>query len=73
MPTPMMKTFAKKSGRSLPEVEKMWISVKQSLVDGGTVESDPSFYPKLVGIMKKNLKIDEGVIHEKFKRLLELG
>lgn len=54
----LMKSFADKSGLSIKEIEDMWDSVKQSLLDQGKKETDDNFYSLLVGILKKNLKID---------------
>ena len=72
MPTPLMKSLAKKSGKTSADVEKMWDSVKASLKDQGHTEDDSSFYPRLVGILKKNLKINETyTINEKFIKILE--
>lgn len=71
MPTPLLKSLAKKAGKPTAEVEKMWNSVKGSLIEQGEVESDSSFYPKLVGIIKKNLGLKENFVFlEKFKKLL---
>ena len=58
MPNNIVKSFAEKSGKSVAEVEKMWDSVKASLIKQGESEKDDSFYPKLTGILKKNLKIE---------------
>lgn len=74
MPTSVVKSFAKKSGKSVEEIEKMWNSVKKSLLKDMD-EKDPKFYPKLVGILKKNLDIDESCeesLHTAFltKRLM---
>lgn len=58
MPAPVVKSFAKKSGKSEAEVEKMWKEVKASLLSQGKSEKDENFYSLLVGIMKKNLKLE---------------
>jgi len=58
MPNPSIVTFAKKSGKPEAEIEKMWKDVKASLIKQGDDESSESFYPKLVGIIKKNLKLE---------------
>lgn len=58
MPSDIIKSFAKKSGKTEEEVEKMWNSIKRSLLDRMS-EKDPSFYPQLVGALKKALKIEE--------------
>jgi len=72
MPTPLMKSLAKKSGKTSAQVEKMWDSVKNSLKEQGHDENDQSFYPRLVGILKKNLGLTEQyTINEKFITLLE--
>lgn len=72
MPAALVKSFAKKSGKSVEDVEKMWKDVKASLVKQGDDVDDDKFYAKLVGIMKKNLKLesieaDDTVLFDIFK------
>lgn len=60
MPTPMIKTFASKSGKSVNAVEKIWKETKQELLDSGKhKEGDENFYPILVSIIKKKLHLKE--------------
>lgn len=59
MPSSVVKSFASKSGKSVAEVEKMWDAVKSSLKKQGKKETDSNFYSLLVGIMKKNLKVEQ--------------
>ena len=58
MPADLVKSFAKKSGKSVEDIEKMWKDVKASLVKQGDDKDEDGFYAKLVGIMKKNLKLE---------------
>lgn len=72
MPAPLVKKFAKRSGKTTKQVDKMWNSVKQSLIDQGHSEDNSNFYPMLVGIMKRNLGLKEEYIFlDRFKKLLE--
>lgn len=80
MPAALVKSFAKKSGKSVEDVEKMWKDVKASLVKQGDDVDDDKFYAKLVGIMKKNLKLesieaDDAILFDVFKNhsLMEDG
>jgi predicted NUDIX family NTP pyrophosphohydrolase len=71
MPVPLIKKFAKRSGKTSKQVEKMWNSIKDSLINQGHTEDDSNFYPMLVGIMKKNLGLlEEYTFLHKFKVLL---
>lgn len=58
MPADLVKSFAKKTGKSVEDIEKMWKDVKVSLVKQGEDKAKDDFYGKLVGIMKKNLKLE---------------
>lgn len=63
MPNDVIKSFAKRSGKSVEEVEKMWKQAKaeaQSQVKAGKVKQD-AFYAYATGIVKKMLKL-EGVL-----------
>lgn len=57
MPAALVKTFAKKSGKSEAEVEKMWTSIKKDLLKDQP-ESSPTFYRNLVGRLKNALKLE---------------
>jgi hypothetical protein len=73
MPTPLIKSFAKKSNKNVSEIESMWNSVVQSLKDSGSKESDENFYPRVVGILKKNLHLTETMSFLDFKLMKELS
>jgi hypothetical protein len=67
----IIKSFAKKSGKSKPEVEKAWKGIEQSLLDQGHKKSDTNFYPMLVGALKKSLKLkEERILLDRFKKYL---
>lgn len=53
----VIKSLANTSGRSFAEVETMWKSLKQALIDKGHDESDDDFYAILVTAIKKGLDI----------------
>ena len=54
----LIKSFAKKSGKSEEEVDKLWGEIKQELKNSGRKETDKNFYAILVGTLKKRLKMD---------------
>ena len=58
MPASVIKSFAKKSGKSEAEVERIWKGVKKSVMDDGTSENSPKFYEYAVGRLKNALKIE---------------
>ena len=72
MPSGIIKSFAKKSGKPKKEVDKMWSKIKASLIDQGHNENDANFYPLLVGSLKKALKIkeEEFLFKDKFTKYL---
>ena len=55
--TAIIKSFAKKSGKSEDEVEKIWKEIKSQLKSKGKVESDKDFFQNLVGILKIRLRV----------------
>jgi len=61
MPTPQLEAFAKKSGKSLKEVETLWNKakdiVKKEYKD--TNEGDDKFYALVTGTLKKMLSLNE--------------
>ena len=70
MPAAVVKSFAKKTGKSTQEVEKIWNAIRDSLISSGHKETDDNFYPKLVGGLKKALKLKEGKM-KTFKKFVE--
>lgn len=72
MPSGVIKTFAKKSGKPKKEVNGMWKELKSSLIDEGHKETDADFYPLLVGSLKKalNIKEEEFLFADKFTKYL---
>ena len=57
MPNSLVKSFAKKSGKSVEEVEKLWQEAEQIAKKNDVKEE--SKYAYIVGILKKMLSIDE--------------
>lgn len=64
MPNNVVKSLAKKSGKSVDDVEKLWDKAKKIAVDDGRSEDDEDFYPYVTGILKKMLKIKEDLDDE---------
>ena len=54
MPATMIPSFAKRSGKSEKEVERLWHKAKDLAVDGGHSEE----YDYIVGILKRMLKLE---------------
>lgn len=50
-------SFAKQSGRSEEEVEKLWLEIKDKLIKDGMKETEEKFFPILVTILKRKLGI----------------
>lgn len=57
MPTPIIKTFAKETGKSLAEVEKLWDESKELAKQKGLDDN----YAYIVGILKNKLGIGESM------------
>ncbi len=72
MPNALIKSFAKKSGKSIKDLEKMW----GALADAYDPKKYDDKYSFIVGVMKKNLKLDENssfdtLMMEEIKNLSE--
>lgn len=64
MPAALVKTLAKKSGKSESEVEKLWKEVKAQLKGQGMKESEGSkFFGTLVLVLKRKLGIKDEAIY----------
>jgi len=59
MPSAVVKSFAKKSGKSVKEIEKMWNKVLAKVKETYEDKDDDEIYAIVTGILKKNLKIQE--------------
>jgi len=57
MPNSLIKSFAKKSGKTIPEVEKLWNKAQDMAKEKGL--EDDNMYAYTVGILKKMLSIEE--------------
>lgn len=55
MPNNIVQSFAKKSGKSIDQVEKLWQKAKAIAAEEGHVED----YAYITGILKKMLSIKE--------------
>ena len=57
MPNSLVQSFAKKSGKSVPEVEKLWNKAQDMAKEKGL--EDEHMHAYTVGILKKMLSIEE--------------
>lgn len=71
MPSSIVTSFANKSGKSVDKVEKLWNKIKDSVKNGGTPESDDSFYGRVVSGLKRALKIEEKTRFKEFKECVD--
>jgi len=66
MPSNIVKSFAKKTGKSVAKVEKLWDKAKAI----GAKEGHKEDYDYIVGILKKMLKLNEDSGIKRFKDFL---
>jgi len=59
MPNAIIKSFAKKAGKSTREVEKLWDKAKSAAYSAGKKPDDPSFFAYVTGTLKNMLDIKE--------------
>lgn len=60
MPTPVMKSFAKKSNKKVKTVEKLWKKAEKLVKKKYEIEKDsPRYWPLVVGVTKNLLGINE--------------
>ena len=64
MPSNVVKSFADKTGKSVPEVDKLWNKAKEIASEQGQAEN----YALITGILKKMLGLNETI---SFKEFLE--
>jgi len=62
MPNNIVKSFAKKSGKSVDEVEKLWSEAKSAAEKEGHKED----YNYIVGILKRMLSLNESMTFREF-------
>lgn len=64
MPTPQIKNFSKKSGKSVSEVEKLWNKAKELATDMGKKDD----FKYITGILKNMLGMEEDIQDQGLKR-----
>lgn len=62
MPTPLIKSFAGKTGKSVAEVDKLWNKAKAIAAGEGQAEN----YAFITGILKKMLNLNETLSFKQF-------
>lgn len=60
MPNSVIKSFAKKTGKTVSEIESLWDKADTIAKDKGISDSDK--YAYIVGILKNMLSIDEDFV-----------
>lgn len=58
MPNSLVKSFAKKTGKSIPEVESLWNKAEDIASKNSDINGEAK-YAYIVGILKKMLSIEE--------------
>ena len=58
MPSSIVKSFAKKTGKDMDEVERLWKKAR-ALATNAKSTSDKDYYPYVVGILRRMLKMSE--------------
>lgn len=61
MPTNIIKFFVKNTNKSESEIETLWDKTKEDLIKSGYKETNEKFFPILVTILKRKLKINENI------------
>jgi hypothetical protein len=62
MPTPLLKSLSKKTGKSIRHVESLWDQAKKSAEKEGIKSTSKKYYPYVVGTLKKMLGVSESKI-----------
>jgi len=70
MPTPLIRSTAKKSHRSVKRVEAYWDAAKKSAAKHGFKTKDPAFWAYTNAIVQKRAGLREKLT---FKEFLNLG
>ena len=66
MPSSLIKSFAKRTGKSISKIEGYWDEAKKSASDKGLKKGDPSFYAYTNAIVQKRLGLREGFSFKDF-------
>jgi len=61
MPAPVLKSFAKKSGKSIEELERFWNEAKKAATEKGLEKDSPQFFAFVTAIVKKRAGLDESL------------
>lgn len=73
MPNSLVKKYAEKSGKTIPEVENIWKDIVNGIKDSGKSKDDPRFYGLVVSILKKKLNINESLSWKEFNLIKDLN
>lgn len=75
MPSNTVKSFAKKTDKSVDKVEELWhkakdLATEQGITIGKSKKTKAKFYSYVTGILKKMLSITESEVKEQFGHLM---
>ena len=61
MPAPVLKSFAKKSGKSIEELERYWNEAKKAATEKGLEKDSPQFFAFVTAIVKRRAGLKESL------------
>jgi len=61
MPAAVLKSFAKKSGKSIEELERFWNEAKKAATEKGLEKDSPQFFAFVTAIVKKRAGLKESL------------
>ena len=61
MPAAVLKSFAKKSGKSIEELERFWNEAKKAATEKGLEKDSPQFFAFVTAIVKKRAGLNESL------------
>jgi len=73
MPSSIVKSFSKRSGKSAQEVERLWKEAKKKAKEEYPNTEKDKYYTIVTGILKKMLNLKESTVADIFARLDEEG
>lgn len=70
MPTPVMKSLAKRAGKAVKEVERLWNKAKTLAAEKGIAQTSKKYYPYAMGILNNMLGLAENKLVDEINLLL---
>ena len=66
MPTPLIKKYAEKTGKTVAEVEAIWDEAKEAASNAFHGNKSPKYWAYVNGIVRKRLKLSESMTFKEF-------